>query len=194
MFAPLCIPRIQPRVRGGWRQRHDAAARPDPVPPPKSALRHLLNWGDGATPAVELGRHMQDLVDDGEVQHPMVHNLAGILGSQEGSAAHRLFGLLERCGFPALISEMPGPLMTHFVKPSTWLELLHRHFRASFEELLGADPDYLADFWAAMLPRSAELRDHPLFQNTTRAEWRHIVPLTLHEDAGPFTKKKVRTS
>ena len=81
--------------------------------------------------------------------------------------------------------------MTEFARPSYLLRMLHEKFPARFGEILGlGDEAKLSDFWGRMLPNSIELRSHPCFRGTGPANWTRIVPLTLHEDAGPYSKKK----
>ena len=90
------------------------------LPPPRMALRHLMSWGDGLASAKDVIEHMSDSVKDGEVQHPMVHRLAGA----QGLGSRGLTALLSECGIAAPIAEIPGGLLaTHFVRPSSLPQL-----------------------------------------------------------------------
>ena len=130
--------------------------------------------------------HMDDAVRDGEVKHPMVHRLARVTADP----ARGLMSLMDECGFGAAISSVPGPLVSDMCLPSSILNLLHDHFPNKLPELLGcADEELLAGFWEQLLPKHPELRASPWFRNTSSSDWGRIVPCTIHEDAGPYTKK-----
>ena len=134
---------------------------------------------------------MRDAIRDGEVTHPMVHRIGNVAQSQPGAAARGLLGLMEQCAVDRVICSLPGPTVTEFVRSSYLLRMLHEKFPARFGEILGlGDEAKLSDFWGRMLPNSIELRSHPCFRGTGPADWKRIVPLTLHEDAGPYSKKK----
>ena len=78
MLLPICWPLVEPALRGGWRQRREqrAAADVHVRPPPRMALNHLRDWGEGLISARKLVCNMDDAVQDGEVTHPMIHRLA----------------------------------------------------------------------------------------------------------------------
>ena len=193
MFSPLCVPLFGERLRGGWRQTLDAASQSFVRPPPLVALGHLLDWGDGAVSAMHIGRHFQYNVLDGEVTHPMVHRLAAISSDREssGNAARKLADLMDTCGFGDLISEGEGRLVTHMVLPSRLIEMLQTKFPTKFATLLGAAESKLQTFWS-------RFRAHPDFQKHVASfpalahlqehDWSKMVPLTFHEDAGPYIK------
>ena len=184
MFATFCHPLVAPRRRGGWRQQLDRDS-PGPLPlPPRAALRHLRNWGDGRCSSREVIANMKDLVLDGTA-HPMVHRIAQL------NDARGLLTLLEDCGIAEPIAELPpGGLVKQIMKPSSLLARLHDFCPQRFIESLGCgDEDLLAGFWQELLPKAPELREHPAFRGTAYTDWAKIVPCTLHEDAGPFTKQ-----
>ena len=108
MFATLCHPLVSERPRGGWRQRLNAVAAANPLPlPPRNALRHLRNWGDGRSSSKEVIANMKDLVLDGST-HPMVHRIAQ-LNDVKG-----LVRLLETCGMADCIADLPpGSIVQH---------------------------------------------------------------------------------
>ena len=172
MFALLCSPLAPHRVRGGWRQQLAAPIPSPPPPPPRQALRHLLKWGDGLQSAIEVGQFMRDAVLDGEIGHPMIHRLGGILGrDRPGGAAGHLLNLMEECGFSSLVTALPGAVVSHMVKPSTLLRMVIDNFPDRYEQVLGIDEPNLSEFWQKLLPKSEELRAHPCFQGTGPAEW-----------------------
>ena len=196
MFAPLCVPRGPRRAaRGGWRQRYQAYPEGELRPAPLLALGHLLKWGEGVQCARQLVWHMSHAIDDGEVTHPMVHNLGRLAStSQSGSVARTLLRVLEPCGFSSIIRENPpGGVVTHWIPPSRMLGFLHARFPDRVCELLGLNEDALGDFWVRFrrgCPEAdAHLATHRALAGLSRDDFRRVVPLAIHEDAGPFTKR-----
>ena len=137
--------------------------------------------------AKQLVAHMNDLVRDGEVKNPMVHRLAKVAGTPSEGISK----LMTDCGFANLISEVPGgSLAKHFVRPSALLHFLYSHCPEKLKETMGcSDQDLLEGFWKELLPMSPELQNLACFRGTRSSDWRCIVPCTIHEDAGPYTKK-----
>ena len=126
-FRPLCEPLGNQTPRGGWRQRlaHDG----DEVvikPPSLQALALLEEWGDGQTSAIRLAKLMRYGIEDGEMTHPMVVRLGRVAaGNPSTSAAARaIVNLLEECGFPQFITEVPGGVVGD---PCCIAQHLHRH-------------------------------------------------------------------
>lgn len=196
MFSPLCRPLVAPRYRGGWRQqaKAKAAAAPADRPPPRQALSHLLDWGDGVQSARKMVGHMADAVEDGEVTHPMVHRLAGPgADCTAANAARCVFGMMRECGFCELITEIRTPLVSHCVLPSSMLKHIYEQYPQVFATTVGADCDKVRSFWATFrgTPEAATfLAGHPLLQGMAARDWQYLIPLTVHEDAGPYAKKK----
>ena len=83
-------------------------------------------------------------------------------------------------------------MATHWVPPSRLSSLLHDRCHDSFVEVLGADEAKLGPCWAE-LRRSPEFAEHvwatPFLRRLDASAWRRVIPLTLHEDAGPFSKR-----
>ena len=187
MFAFLCRPLETERHRGGWRQRIAARVATANPGPPRMGLRHLRNWGDGLASAKEVIANMADAVQDGEVKHPMIHRLAKI----QGVPAQGLADLMTACGIALPIEKIPGgTLVTDFARPSSLLKLLLDNYPAKFEQALGCDDqELLAGFWQELLRRAPEVRNLAWCRGTTYDDWKRMVPLTMHEDAGPYTKR-----
>ena len=169
-------------------------ALPQVRPAPLAALGQLLDWGDGLVSAQHVGRHMQYAVDDGDTNHPMIHRLARIQSerAESGVAARNLMALMEGCGFSDLVSEFPDQLVNHMVLPSRLLEFFQVRYPRKFATSLGVDETAIKAFWD-------NLRTHPDFahfahsnsvlRSMHEADWARLVPLTVHEDAGPYTKR-----
>ena len=194
MFSPLCVPLQAPVVRGGWRQQIEHDQFREIRPPPLAALSLLLEWGDGLSSALRLAKHMQYAVEDAEVTHPMIHRLGRVASNPTTSAARRsLMALLSQCGFDDLLQEIPGSLVNHVVLPSSLLRFLCDRFPEAFRRFLGADERRLKDFWQSFRLHpdvDAHICSHPALKTCDSQIWKRVVPLTIHEDAGPFSKKK----
>ena len=193
MFSFLCRPLpggVQPY--GGWRQR---LAQPVPAvwAPSFAALGQLQDWGDGIASAKQVCRHLSNYVRDGETLHPMIHrivdNCRGDVNS--GVAAQGLVTLVERCGFDRLVSPVDNSYCSHLCLPSALLKCIYDHYPQKFADILGARPDVLEDYWNHMMRDQHwqdHVRNHPVLRTFTAAKWRQVIPIAIHEDAGPFTK------
>ena len=70
---------------------------------------------------------------------------------------------------------------------------LFHHYPAEFTKRLGAEPGPLRAFWRKFKaqPANRDLFDtHPFLRGMTSEESGYVVPLVIHEDAGPITKKQ----
>ena len=131
---------------------------------------------------------MVDLVDDGEVTHPMVKRIAGV----RGDPARGIVGLMEQCGIHVPISPIAvgNAMVTSMVLPSHLLQLLCRLYPEKSKDVLGCrDGELIAGCWSHLLLKAPELRALPCFAGASREDLKWIVPCTIHEDAGPYTKK-----
>ena len=188
-WAPL--PVREPRRRGGWRQRlaaEDVGVGVG-VAPRISRLfgQHLLDYCDGFISAKKLQALASMGIADG-FQHPMLSRLAELQGGQHAQAS--LMRLLASCDIPQHISEFPDEFVTHALLPSTWIGLIHG-YRHEFVHRLGADRQRLVSFWESFLSRPANeglAANHPVVGGKRPEELATTVPLTVHADAGPFTK------
>eukprot|EP00969_Alexandrium_andersonii_P235310 10389327-Alexandrium_andersonii.AAC.1 len=189
LWAPLPLP--QPRRQGGWRQRlaadtGDFAQGPEPQ---ISQLfgNHLLDWADGLLSAKRLQYLANCGVRDG-FHHPMLTRLADLRPNQH--AQQSLLRLLDTCDIGTRLSEFPGEFANHVMLPSSWLRLL-MSYPHEYRLRLGADRRKLAAFWQGFMPRNPEVAAaHPIVGGMSSAELETVIPLTLHADAGPFTRTK----
>ena len=135
-------------------------------------------------------------MSDGPV-HPAIARLARI-GSSGSSTDHNhqtnLVALLATCGFMEMIFKIGGDCSIHdVVPPSVIFRNMHRRSRHRFVKHLGADSSSLQSFWTGLFasPAGRELRArHNFLRHKSPWDLRHTIPLALHEDAGPYAKKK----
>ena len=198
MLAPLWAPVCNARTvrRGGWRMQSEAENESEPRVYNISRLGagQLLKWCDGLASAMELSDHMNNEIADMEQMeqqpHPMVRRLADI---GQGSHAHiGLKSLLEGLGLATLITELSHPLhVSHIVKPSTIIRMMHQYYPKFFERSLGADTSTLRQFWTEFLQRPrtrAWAAAHPALRNKSPADLVCMVPCKIHADSGPCSK------
>ena len=83
------------------------------------------------------------------------------------------------------------------VKPSAILQILHRSDPATFSRVMGADKSRLEACWRNLFasPEGQQYKSiHPVLRNKTVEELSSTIPVTLHEDAGPYAKGKSANS
>ena len=144
----------------------------------------------GAASAQNLCFRMSNLVRDGST-HPMSVRLSN-LGGEPKLAATGLLGLISACPYAGLVRPVAGNMITHMMLPSAVIQLLHTNFPDRFGELLGADEAKLDAFWGHFRTHpafAAHVAACPLLRDLRPAEWKRVVPLTLHEDGGPYGKR-----
>jgi hypothetical protein len=181
-------------IRGGWRQRAAAAEQRSAdtiVGISQLASRQLLQWADGELSASRLQEVMADAVADG-MQHPMVVRMSGVMASQH---AHQGFMDLLRANTAVLddirpISGAAGGAASHILPPSSIIRCLYQHYPDEFTDRFGADPRRVAAFWENMYNRrnSRHLAEYSILRTFSKDDLRYVIPLTIHEDAGPITK------
>ena len=100
--------------------------------------------------------------------------------------------LLEKGGIFAMLTKLNGPLYKDALLPSSVFKLLASH-PDQFRTRLGADVHTVTEFWRNLFSskRGMEFKaTHPILRNMTIQQLSTMIPLRLHEDAGPFTKMK----
>ena len=198
---------IRARRWGGWRQSlshptpDDLTDRPfscavtDPnLKPSRLALSLLSDWSFGVLSSPHLKKHAKCAVDDGMV-HAHVIKLASIGGDTPNSQnCHRqLMNMLLKEPFRKLVSRVEGDSPIKFcIQPHLLLNFLLSHFRTHTTRSFGFSEALCLRFWTGLW-ESESGRDifetHPDLQGKTPPDLIHTLPLTIHEDAGPFTKR-----
>ena len=180
--------------KGGWRQQAAVEAGGEEVyGPSKLGCGLLLAWSDGNMSAAQLHGHSLNAREDG-LMHPMINRFASVapLESPQHSQAG-LTRLLQQCGIPSLITRIPHGLITHMVLPSTLTRMIHDHYPAVFQTRFGATPENTKAFWQGFFgrPENAEaIAVHPALSGKTPDDLTYCIPCTLHQDAGPYSKRR----
>lgn len=206
----LFKPEPKAAARGGWQQRSRAddealqalAGVPGQRPPlardeTKSVFARglLLEWGWGDLSGPAVRRLAGQAVADG-LSNRLVKSIAA-LGSEgrcPGNIERDLFRKFAAKFNPDRLAQpLVGPIIKCFLPPHELFGAIAREFPAEFAVRLGARRDRLAEFWQ-MFRQSIRGREYFDFnaelRNRSEEELSRLVPVVLHCDAGPYTKKK----
>eukprot|EP00959_Pyramimonas_sp_CCMP1952_P177472 3709781-Pyramimonas_sp.AAC.1 len=91
-----------------------------------------------------------------------------------------------------VVTPVAGNTWTHVILPSSWIKLLLRFSPREFRLRLGADASKVKAFWEGWYRfpvRVAWSQDHAHLRGKAAPDLFTTVPLAVHEDAGPVTKK-----
>ena len=83
--------------------------------------------------------------------------------------------------------------VTHTLPPAVVIRLMHRHNRAKFGRIFGTDRAALKKFWQSLLSSDdgTEFQDlHPDLKANAPEDLETSVPIIIHEDAAPYSKRK----
>ena len=83
--------------------------------------------------------------------------------------------------------------VTHTRPPTAVIRLIHRHNRAKFGRIFGTDRAALKKFWQSLLSSDdgKEFQAlHPDLKDKTPEDLETSVPIIIHEDAAPYSKRK----
>ena len=102
--------------------------------------------------------------------------------------------LILGCGFGDFVDCIHDEgVVAAIVPPHIIFQQIVRRNRVRFKRHFGADENIIEQFWQGLFlsQDGRELRRlHPQLRNRDPYELRHHIPLILHEDAGPFSKRK----
>ena len=198
LWQPLAV-QMRKRRKGGWRQQRDqeelAEAEQQRWNISRLASGLLSSWGDGDASAAQVVKTSQNAVADGLV-HPMVQRLAKLRAKQDANR-----DLLELLRTHTIAVDIVRPIAgaaahnastpSHVMLPSSYIVAMQAHYPLEFKRALGADQGLVSAFWTQMRARPetrSALGDHPLLNGLSEDELNCVVPLALHEDAGPVAK------
>ena len=158
-----------------------------------------MDWALGLMSAVRLRKHLRNVVADadtlGNVCHDTVRQFSRV-GSegQGGMNCHRdVMKLVCTEQFEHILSATGDPAIDWMIVPHKMFHFLWSTFPDKFSRSLGLDPQLCFDCWSNLYSSDEGQRlwaEHPHLRGKTPADLRFTAPLTLFQDAGPFTKKK----
>ena len=94
--------------------------------------------------------------------------------------------------FGHLVSHADGNFFKHFVEPHKLLKFHLLDAPDRFVRHTGAEPDAVEQFWSSLLSSivGQEMQqEHSFLRGRTPHSLRHTLPLVIHEDAAPFSKR-----
>ena len=195
LWAPLRS--FKRRRGGGWRQRMGDESEDEPQHSiSRLGGNTLLRWGEGQISAATTVATCQDAIADG-LKHPMVTRVGQLQGSQ-----HAHSELMHMLRTNTQIIDMirpihdPASIAKYYLPPSRLIAALHRHHKEQFHERLGAKPDELRTFWQGFQRQPhnrAFVERHPFLAGMGLDDLSYVVPLAVHEDAGPVSKSQSAT-
>ena len=150
----------------------------------------LLDWFDGVITSPSLVSYTAAAKQDG-LSHPILERLSVVGGS--GPTKHAQNGLcnvlMNFCGCSASLTAVGDQ---HCILPSTYLNAVFTINRTDFTKVFCADTDKLMDFRTKLFssPEGREMKaQHPHLHRVTVADLAHTIPVVVHEDGAPYTKK-----
>ena len=204
IFAPLSfpMPASRPVVPiGGWRQRAAASSavltkhdkKTSFTSRCRSAEEHLKDWSEGYSSAMRLARHCRANVADGW-QHPAILRLNDISKGGMHHAQENLLEAMSSLGLGKLITAVDDDVgcFNDVLLPSHLLQHMLRE-PTVFHRVTGASVTRLQACWSQLFSSvdGKELhRLHPLLRGRFPADLATSIPIVVHEDAGPFSKRK----
>ena len=105
--------------------------------------------------------------------------------------------LLAETVLPKLVREVPHETgsctITHLIRPTDLIRLIHSYNRPKFGQIFGADPAALKRFWESLFASEdgREFKDlHPTLRAKDPEQLQTSIPIVVHEDAAPYGKKR----
>ena len=98
--------------------------------------------------------------------------------------------------FDQFIDEVPGgelDAVSHWIPPSSLIKYLSKNKPEYFARTFGATREELRWFWGKVLASDDGrqlVADHPLLSTVSIGNLETMIPLFVHEDAGPYSKTK----
>ena len=122
--------------------------------------------------------------------------LASLTSSSERNCSNKLRDL-PVTALPKLVQAVPHErgekTITHHLRPTDLIRLVHSHNRRNFGQIFGADRATIKEFWGALFASD----DGRKFQGLHPTSWakdpeqlQTSIPIIVHEDAPPYGKKR----
>jgi len=163
-------------------------------PPGPLSLSMLWDWGLGLLSGPHLKRHMASSLAEGSTQSntAVLASIGG--GTYHPNNCHRsLINLVKATPLGKLVTHVEGQHITACIQPHHLLHYYYKHFERSITISLGLCEVKCRKFWDGMWESEMgkELfREHPDLTGKTPPQLARSVPMAIHEDAGPYTKRK----
>ena len=114
---------------------------------------------------------MDDAMRDG-LTHPMIQRMAGIGSGGKQHCHAGLLSLLEYCGIPQVLTDVPDSYTSSVLLPSTYISIMHKYYRDEFGRRLGAKVEVLRRFGSQF------------FSRPVNREWASTHPFSAGQNIG----------
>ena len=167
--------------------------------PSEQAKSMLLDWGSGKLSVPHMRRHCSathtDSINNNSACPPDVVVLGGLGGNNPSTqnSQRQLLTLLNSLEFAKLIEPVVGQNVKFCVPPGGLIRFLLKRYTTATRRCLGFRAASVEKFWIGVWESEDGARlfaEHPSLRGKTPPDLKRSVPLCLHEDAGPFSKKK----
>ena len=152
----------------------------------------LLEWGQGGASAIVMARLCRQGQRDG-IQSNMLQRLAACGSEGTYANVNRDFkGLLRASGIQSNLTSLSGLEYNRCIRPTTIVKLLATRPEL-FKLRLAPSSQACVDFWRGLFSTDDGMefrRLHPCLQHKTVEDLKYSFPITMHQDAGPFSKSK----
>ena len=155
----------------------------------------MTDWCFGKSSAPDVKRHLLAVVaDHGDSALPVVKELSKIGGhsATTQNCNRQLGNFLGKLNASKLIEAVPRSLVSHLVPPHLLFQALIHHGDVA-QKSLGAKPDEVLQFWEGLYASDEGklfASEHKQLIGKTPQDLCHTLPLTIHEDAGPYAKNR----
>ena len=140
-----------------------------------------------------MWEHIDCLLGDG-FDNPGIRRLHFIASHVKDQHAHtNLVRLVEGLGFGDMITSVPLGSISWVARPSIMFGLLRRRRRDQCKHVFGADKIRLTEFWRNVFKSEQGLELRQLLsglRDKTPEQLCTTIPVTIHGDAGPFSKRQ----
>ena len=112
--------------------------------------------------------------------------------------------VLAETALPELIEKVPRAendigkqMLTHHLPPTNVVKLFHKNSRLKFHQIFGANKTTLKEFWSGLFrtEEGKKFKDlHPTLKEKEPEQLQTSIPIIVHEDAAPYSKKSPSTS
>ena len=161
----------------------------------------LLAWASGDSSAIGIWRLCHGICTvDGTNAGRGMARLAALASERSGSVQNchkNLMTLMADTALVEMIEKVPHEpgltTLTHHLRPSALIKLIHRHNRRRWGRIFSANKELLKDFWTDLFaqPDGEDFKNlHPILRGKTPEELQTTIPIIVHEDAAPYGKKR----
>lgn len=166
----------------------------DVKPPSHLPLGLLLEYCDGVLSATRLCKHVRNSVAGGSTDKLDVRISKGVTEFSKNNANRCVNALLAEVKLLDTISPVEeSTTWSHVIIPSDLFRMYSKVYPDKFVRGFGADEHTLKSFWDEFFNspvRRAWAHESTHMRHKHASDMYRHIPMAVHEDAGPVTKRK----